>query len=116
MPRLLPSFYSHHTRWFLLLWGLWGTLTTLSAGLYSFGPPLVPLWYSLVVPAEQLAPSIWLGTLPALGLGIAIITTWHSRRTSLEHSEFLSRVSLWSGIILLGFLLVALARVMKVIL
>lgn len=116
MARFVPSFYGHHARWFALLWGMWVLLTALSAGLYFFGPPLVPLWYSLVVPSEQLAPSLWLASFPALSGSIALIATWHSRRTALEHSEFLARVSIWGGIMILGFLLVALIRIMKVIL
>lgn len=114
MPRLVPTFYAHLTRWLILNWILWLTIASLAAGMILFGPPLVPLWYSLVVPAEQVSESLWLLVIPATATLIALITTWQSRKTKLEHNEFLARISIWSGILIQTGLLVALARIAKV--
>ncbi len=115
MPNIL-SFHDHHQKLVIVLLVQLGVVALFSGLLYLFGPEYIPLWYSLVESSEQLAPRIAIGVMPGLALGIVILALWYGRRTKLEHEEYLASISLWSGNILLAFLLLALLRIMKVVL
>lgn len=110
------SFHKHHSQIIAVLFGQTAVIGIFSTLLYLFGPSYVPLWYSLVEPSEQLAPRLYVLTIPALAGAITLLTLWYGRRTQLGHEEYLATLSLWSGNILLFLLIIALLRIMKVIL
>jgi len=115
MVRII-AFHEHHNK---LVFGLlfqFLVLAILSGLLYFFGPQYIPMWYSLVEPTEQLAQREFIAVIPGLAAAITLISLWYGRRTKLEHEEYLAGIALWSGNILLGFLGIALLRIMKVIL
>lgn len=114
--RVSSPFHAHHFRLVLTNLGLAGSIGLCTAVLWFWGPPVLPLWYSLVTPAEQLAPHIMLLSLPALSGGLLLTTFWFGRKSSLEHEQYLATIGWWSGIALQAFLLLALLRIMKIIL
>ncbi|MCD8484967.1 hypothetical protein LRY65_04115 [Candidatus Woesebacteria bacterium] len=114
MPKIL-SFHEHHSKLVLVLLAQMGIIAVFTALLYAFGPQYIPLWYSLVESTEQLASREFVAVIPALALAIVVVTLWYGRRTKLEHEEYLAAISLWSGNLLLGFLIIALLRIMKVV-
>jgi hypothetical protein len=71
---------------------------------------------SLVEPAEQLAPKIFIFVIPATTSILYLLTLFFSRRSALEHEEYLATLSLWSGIILLSLFLLVALRIIKVVL
>lgn len=114
--RLASPFHPHHIRLILISGALCGIIGFFSAALWVWGPPQLPLWYSLVTPAEQLAPKHFLAALPGLSAVTLLITLWFGRKTQLEHEQYLALLSLWTGIFLQAFLLIGLVRIMKIVL
>lgn len=114
--RLAYPFHKHHSRLLWILTGLW-VVTGLSATLlWIFGPPYIPLWLSLVEPAEQLAPKIFIFIIPIITSFLFFLTLFFSRKSALDHEEYLATLSLWSGIILHALFLLSILRIMKVLL
>lgn len=111
----LPTYHEHHSRLVVILVVLWFVITGLAFLLYFFGPPFLPLWYTLVEPAEQLAPNLFILTIPLLALAILVVSMWYGRRSDLDHEDFLAANALWSGSALLVLLLIALIRIIKII-
>ena len=111
-------FSIHHQdqRLVFLFFAIWVISLLVSALLYLFGPPFIPLWYSLPLPAEQLAPKIFVWVFPGLSAVAMILSLWQGRRADLEHERYLARLSLLSGLVLLIFLLIAQLRITKIIL
>lgn len=99
----------HHTLASLIL-GLTGATTLLSGAIFFLGPPLLPLWYSLVEPADQLAPRFWVVTAPATAWAMAFVFWVLGRKTELDHERYLALLALWSGVILQALLFFALIR------
>lgn len=114
--RLAYPFHKHHTRLLWTLTGLWIAGGLISALLWFFGPPYLPLWMSLVEPGEQLAPKMFVAVIPASTTLLYFLTLFFSRRSALDHEEYLATLSLWSGIILLTLFLLAVLRIAKVVL
>lgn len=114
--RLAYPFHKHHTRLLWSLTGLWLATGIFSLLLWVFGPPYLPLWMSLVEPAEQLAPKIFIFVVPVTTSILYFLTLFFSRRSALDHEEYLATLSLWSGIILLSLFLLAILRITKVLL
>lgn len=99
-----------------LFFALWTTTLLLSALVFLFGPPLVPLWYSLPLAREQLAASEYVWVFPGLSAVITLMSLWQGRKSDLEHERYLARLSLISGLALMVFLLLAQIRILKIIL
>ena len=99
----------HHTLASIIL-GFTGATTLLAGAIFFLGPPLLPLWYSLVEPAEQLAPRLWVIAAPAVAWAMALVFWILGRKTELDHERYLALLALWSGIILQALLLFALIR------
>ncbi len=95
---------------------LTGSISLLAILLFIWGPPLLPLWYSLTVSEEQLVPKIWVISVPALALAITAATLWFGRHTALDHEKYVAALSLGSGLALLTMLLIAFLRIAKVVL
>jgi hypothetical protein len=110
------SIHSQNKKFLFIFFALLTVSLLLSAILYLFGPPLIPLWYSLPSPAEQLAPKVYFWVFPILSVLVAILAIWQGRKSNLEHSFYLSRLAFVSGLVLLALLLIAQVRIMKVIL
>lgn len=112
--RLGLKFHPDHQRlvWITLI--VFGVITALSLLLFFFGPPFLPLWYSLAVVEEQLASREWVFSLPLLAFFILLVSLWFGRHTALDHERYVAAISLWSGISLLALLLLALLRIIKV--
>lgn len=111
-----PTYHEHHNRVLFSLITLWIILLLFASLLYLFGPPLLPLWYSLVVPEEQLAIREYVFIFPGVGASIVLLSLWFGRKSDLEHEEYLATLSLWGGCVLLFLLLVSLLRIIKVVL
>lgn len=88
----------------------------MSSLFYLYGPPFFPVWYSRTVEAEQLAPKVFIWVFPSVATVILILSLFFGRKTDLEHERYLAKLSLWSGLILFLFLLVAQLRILKIIL
>lgn len=114
--RIRYSIHPDDHRIIFIFFTIWVVSLLLSALLFIFGPPLIPLWYSLTLPVEQLAPKIAAWTFPGLGAVITILSLWQARRTDFDHNRYLARLSLISGLVLLIFLLIAQLRIIKIIL
>lgn len=114
--RLAYPFHKHHTKLLWTLIALWVATLVTTALLWFFGPPYLPLWMSLVEPAEQLAPKIFIFVVPITTSILTLLTLFFSRKSALDHEEYLATLSLWSGIILLILFLLAVLRIMKVVL
>lgn len=114
--RLAYPFHKHHSQLLWTLTGLWIATGVSSLLLWIFGPPYIPLWLSLVEPAEQLAPKVLIFIIPIISSILFFLTLLFSRKSALDHEEYLATLSLWSGIILLTLFLVAVLRIMKVLL
>lgn len=88
----------------------------LSSLFFLYGPPFVPLWYSQPVAAEQIAPKVFIWVFPVLASVVLVLSLFFGRKTELEHDRYLARLSLWSGLVLFLFLLIAQIRILKIIL
>ena len=99
-----------------LFFALWVATLLLSALVFMFGPPLIPLWYSLPLLREQLASSEYVWVFPAVSATITLVSLWQGRRSDLEHERYLARLSLISGLALMVILLIAQLRIIKIIL
>lgn len=114
--RLFPKFHPQHTSLVLAILALLAILTVMGVIIALFGPPFLPLWYSLTVSEEQLAPRLWVLSIPGLALAIAAGSLWFGRHTQLEHEAYVASISLWSGGALLFFLGLAFLRIIWVVL
>lgn len=114
--RWLPKFHQQNIRLVLFILGLSGAIWLGGLVVAFFGPPFVPLWYSLTVSEEQLAPRLWTLAIPGLSGAIALVSLWFGRHTALEHESYVATISLWSGAGLLSFLLLAFLRIIWVVL
>jgi hypothetical protein len=114
--RLAYPFHKHHTQLLWTLTGLWIATGITSLLLWIFGPPYIPLWMSVVEPAEQLAPKVAIFIIPIVASFLFFLTLFFARKSALEHEEYLATLSLWSGIILHGLFLLSVLRIMKVLL
>lgn len=114
--RFLLRFHSGHNQLVVITLSLSIVISLISIALFFFGPPQIPLWYTLTLPQEQLASREWSLAVAGLAWLIALSSLWFGRQTKLEHERYVAGLSLWSGISLLGLLFVALARILKVIL
>ncbi len=110
------SIHQQDQKLVFLFFALWTTTLLLSALAYMFGPPLVPLWYSLPLEPEQLSPSEYIWVFPALSATVMILSLWQGRRSDLEHERYVARLSFISGLALMVFLLIAQLRILKIIL
>lgn len=99
-----------------VFFAVWVLILTLTALMYIFGPPYLPLWYSLTVPQEQLASKAFVWIFPGLSTLIMLIGLWSGRRTDLEHERYLARLSLICGLVLMFLLLLAQLRILKIVL
>lgn len=114
--RFRYSIHHEDQRLVFLFFALWVISLLLSALFFLFGPSYLPLWYSLPLPAEQLAPKIYVWVFPGLSAVITLLSLWQGRRTDLDHERYLARLSLLSGLALMVCLLIAQIRIMKIIL
>jgi hypothetical protein len=110
------SIHQEDQRIIFLFFVLWVTSLLISGLFFIFGPPFIPLWYTVPLAAEQLADRMFIWVFPALSFVILILSLWQGRRTNMEHERYLARLSLISGLILMVFLLVAELRILKIIL
>lgn len=111
--------YSIHTsdrKLVIVYFLIWVAVLLMSSLFFLFGPPFLPLWYSQTVEAEQLAPKLFIWVFPGVASVILILSLFFGRKTDLEHERYLARLSLWSGLVLLGFLVLAQLRILKIIL
>lgn len=95
---------------------LWVFALVLSALFYLYGPPVIPLWYSLNILEQRLAPSYYIWVFPAMSTVILLISLFNGRRTNLEHERYLARLSLLTGLALQFLILIAQLRIIKIIL
>ena len=109
-------FHSYHSRLITALLSILALIFLFSSVLAFFGPPVLPLWYSITLSEEQLAPRIFAFSIPVLASGITVFSLWFGRKTHLEHEHYLATISLWSGACLLTLLLIAVLRIVKVVL
>ncbi len=113
---LLPKFHSQNQLQVWLALGLTALLIAIGGMIAFFGPPTLPLWYSLTVSEEQLAPRWWILVIPGLAVLITAISLWFGRHTDLEHESYVAAISIWSGLILLSLLSLATFRILWVVL
>ena len=118
MSALSFRYSIHHEdqRLVFMFFALWVVSLLLSALFYLYGPPFVPLWYSLTVTTEQLAPKAYIWVFPAISAVVTVLSLWQGRRSQLEHERYLARLSLLSGLVLMVLLLIAQLRILKIIL
>lgn len=114
--RGLPQYHAHHQQFLSLVVILWGLTLIITALLYWLGPPLLPLWYSLVIPEEQLAAHEWVWSIEVMSTALLLFAFWFGRRTSLEHDDYLTLLTMGSALALQSLLLVALLRIVGVVL
>jgi hypothetical protein len=106
-----PLHWNKRHWWLIaLLLGLSGTITALVGALFLWGPPMMPLWYSLIVAADELATKQWLWVPIAVTWGMSLLTLWFSRSTALEHEDYIAVLSLYSGVVSQLLLLLAIGR------
>lgn len=116
MALALPKYSSQHRLYLLLSVGLWIAVGVCSALLFWLGPANIPVWYSLVQPEEQLAPSWAVASLPILSTVFLFFGFLFGRKTDLEHELYLASVNWWSQVLLQSLLLLSVIRILKVVL
>lgn len=109
-------FHAHHAPLIIVVTVLWGVVLGMCGIFLALQIPQLPLWYSLVEPAEQLAELPWLAAPALLATGILFTSLLYARRTDIEHEEYLAKLSLWGGVVLLSFLVLSLLRLTKILL
>lgn len=110
------SFHPADTRLVTSVVFLWLGVSTLSGLLAVFGPPLLPLWYSLPIAADQLAPREYALSLAGVSTAILLFALLCGRKTTLEHESYLAHLGLWTGVLLLGILGIATLRIIFLVL
>jgi hypothetical protein len=76
--------------------------------------PVIPLWYSLARPSEQLAGKEWLFVLPGISAGITFLHWLVIQQTRL-YNTLLLKLFAWVTVLLLLILLLALIRILVVV-
>lgn len=86
----------------------------IAVAIYTVAPPQIPLWYSLAVPEQQLAPTLTIFLFPA---GITVIALLHlafaSRMRVID--PVLYTLALYVAYIPIGILYIALIHILTAI-
>lgn len=93
--------------------GLTGLLTIIATIFYFFAQSVVPIFYSLPLAEQALAPKEWLFLLPVISL---IVTLVHSGLISLfnDLDILILRLFAWMTVIMQFFLLLILVRIILI--
>jgi hypothetical protein len=110
------AIHSEDRKLVIIFFLLWVVVLLMSSLFFLYGPPFFPVWYSRTVEAEQLAPKVFIWVFPSVATVILVLSLLFGRKTDLEQERYLAKLSLWSGLILFAFLLIAQLRILKIIL
>lgn len=110
------SIHQQDRRLVFIFFVLWVVSLLLSSLFYLYGPPFIPLWYSLAVETDQIAPKIFIWVFPVISALILIVSLWNGRCTTMEHERYIARLSLLSGLVLMALLLISQFRILKIVL
>jgi len=87
----------------------------LSVLIYYFRiQPIVPLYYSLAQPAQQLAPKEWLGLFPAISLLITVLHLGIVQKNK-EYDHLLIQLFSWTTVVIQVLLALALFRIIMIV-
>lgn len=110
------SLHQHDRRITFMFFVLWVMTLLLSSLFYIYGPLYLPLWYSLTIASDQLAPRYYIWVFPLINTIILMFSLWYGRHTDLDHERYIARLSLLTGLVLMILLLIAQLRIIKIIL
>ncbi len=88
------------------------TLAVSAVGFF-FGPNQIPLWYSLPVSEQQLDQKAFLFVFPVAVIFIALLHVFFIRLTKKMDATF-GRIILWSSLVPLAILVVALIHIVVI--
>lgn len=95
----------------LLCASLTGFITVVA---YQNLQPIVPLWYSLTQLEDQLAPKVWLFTLPLVAMGVTIGHVFLLRYL-LKNDEIVMQLFAWLTVVITILLLLSLVRIVVIV-
>lgn len=85
----------------------------LSAVFFVLAQPLLPLFYSLALPQQQLVPKVWIFLLPSISLAISIS---HALILSVieQQERIIQRLFISMTLVLQALLVIALIRIIYI--
>lgn len=88
-------------------------LSALCSVYFVFAQPLLPIFYSLALPQQQLVPKVWLFMIPSISVGITLIHT--SILSALSgYDRTIQRLFVWVTVVLQVLLILSVVRIILI--
>lgn len=87
--------------------------SVISSVFFVFAQPLLPVFYSLALPEQQLVPKLWIFIIPAISLCVTLIHVLILRTLS-NYDRTIQRLFVWITAVLQVLLLLSVLRIIYI--